>query len=540
MDSEAGARSGRWVAARAVTVLGCVLVAFAVLAPTEPDELSVWSFARVPLEPLVAAALVLLVPERARRPIAACLGTALGVIALVKALDLGFFATLGRPFHVAHDWRSFGSVVDLLSAEVGRVGAVIVVVVVAAVVLALVIACAVAAVRLCLAAVEHRAGATRAIAAFGLVWAVCAVVGVHVIPGQPVAASSAAAFVYDRARQASADLQDQRRFASGMATDAYRDVPGDRLLTALRGKDVALVFVESYGRTAVEDPEIGPRVTAVLDEGTRRLGERGFRARSAFLTSPTVGGTSWLAHATLQSGLWVDNQLRYDTVTAGDRLTISSAFNRAGWRTVSVAPANTGDWPERPFYGFDGYYDARAIGYRGPLFALDSIPDQYSLGVFHRRELAAADRSPVMAEIDLISSHWPWDRVPRLVPWAELGDGSILAGRPSSVSPPGDARAGYADTVQYTLRTLISFVQHHGDDDLVLIVVGDHQPASMVTGGGPERDVPVTVVARDPAVLARIDAWGWDSGLRPGPQAPVWRMDAFRDRFLSAFGAPPP
>lgn len=536
MDEAAGARSSRRAAVLAVTVLGCVLVAFAVLAPVEPDQLSVWSFARVPLELLVAAAVVLLVPEPARRPVAACVGAALGVVALAKAVDLGFFTALGRPFHVAYDWRSFGSVVDLLSSEVGRVGAIIVVVLAAAAAVVLVVAAAVAALRLCRIAVGHRGRTTRAIVAFGLVWAVCAVVGVQIIPGQPVAASSAAGFVFDRTRQASADLEDQQGFAAGMATDAYRDVPGDRLLTALRGKDVVLVFVESYGRTALENPEIGPRVTAVLDEGTRRLGERGFRARSAFLTSPTVGGTSWLAHATLQSGLWVDNQLRYDTLTAGDRSTLSSAFKRAGWRTVSVAPANTSDWPERGFYGFDGYYDARALGYRGPLFALDSIPDQYSLEVFHRRELAAADRSPVMAEVDLISSHWPWDPVPRLVPWAELGDGSSLERTPA----PDDVRAKYADSIQYTLRTLISFVERHGDDDLVLVVLGDHQPATMVTGGGPERDVPISVIAHDPAVLARIDAWGWDRGLHPSPQAQVWRMDAFRNRFLSAFGAPPP
>jgi hypothetical protein len=28
--------------------------------------------------------------------------------------------------------------------------------------------------------------------------------------------------------------------------------------------------------------------------------------------------------------------------------------------------------------------------------------------------------------------------------------------------------------------------------------------------------------------------------LLPSPQAPVWRMDAFRDRFLTAFGRHPP
>jgi hypothetical protein len=29
-------------------------------------------------------------------------------------------------------------------------------------------------------------------------------------------------------------------------------------------------------------------------------------------------------------------------------------------------------------------------------------------------------------------------------------------------------------------------------------------------------------------------------GMLPSPQAPVWPMDAFRDRFLTAFGSPAP
>ncbi len=32
---------------------------------------------------------------------------------------------------------------------------------------------------------------------------------------------------------------------------------------------------------------------------------------------------------------------------------------------------------------------------------------------------------------------------------------------------------------------------------------------------------------------------GLAGGLRPGPQAPVWPMSAFRDRFLTAFGSRP-
>jgi hypothetical protein len=51
--------------------------------------------------------------------------------------------------------------------------------------------------------------------------------------------------------------------------------------------------------------------------------------------------------------------------------------------------------------------------------------------------------------------------------------------------------------------------------------------------------VPISVIARDPKVLDRISGWGWGAGLRPSPQAPVWPMSAFRDRFLTAFGPQP-
>jgi hypothetical protein len=37
--------------------------------------------------------------------------------------------------------------------------------------------------------------------------------------------------------------------------------------------------------------------------------------------------------------------------------------------------------------------------------------------------------------------------------------------------------------------------------------------------------------------MDRISSWGWDDGMLPSPDAPVWRMDAFRDRFLTAFGS---
>ena len=153
-----------------------------------------------------------------------------------------------------------------------------------------------------------------------------------------------------------------------------------------------MVFVESYGRVALDDPGLSPGVVAALDDGTRRLGRAGYRARSAWLTSPTFGAISWLAHSTLQSGLWVDSQQRYDHLVTTDRETLSSLFGRAGWRTVASVPANDRDWPQGAFYGFDHVYDSRNVGYRGPRFGYPTMPDQFTLEAFQQAELAPRDR----------------------------------------------------------------------------------------------------------------------------------------------------
>ena len=77
------------------------------------------------------------------------------------------------------------------------------------------------------------------------------------------------------------------------------------------------------------------------------------------------------------------------------------------------------------------------------------------------------------------------------------------------------------------------------DDNLVLVLLGDHQPATVVSGPQASHRVPITLVAHDPAVAQRIGGWDWQEGMRPGPDAPVWPMNELRDRVLTAFGPPP-
>jgi hypothetical protein len=360
----------------------------------------------------------------------------------------------------------------------------------------------------------------------------------------PAVTANTSALAVAEAQAVQAGVTDHAALARAIARDPYRAVSGDRLLRALRGKDVLLVFVESYGRVAVQGSSFSPRVDAVLRRGTAELRAAGVASRSAFLTSPTFGGLSWLAHATTQSGLRIDGQRRYDQLVHSRRLTLTAAFRRAGWRAVADMPDNKRAWPEGPrFYRYQRIYDRRDLGYRGPGFGLPPMPDQYALSALERLELARRHRRPVFAEVDLISSHTPWATIPTLVPWREVGDGSVFDRAPKALATHASAlfgddakvRDAYALSIEYSMRTLMSFVRHAADPHLVVVALGDHQPATVVTGEGASHDVPISILARDPRVIDRISGWRWEDGMLPGPHAPVWPMESFRDRFLDAF-----
>ncbi|MFN8194361.1 MAG: CDP-alcohol phosphatidyltransferase family protein [Nocardioidaceae bacterium] len=528
-----------------VTALAVLVLWVALLLPDRVHQIRPAAFAGIPAEGLVLVLLALVLPRRLRTPVAAAAGLLIGLVTVLKLLDAGFFEALDRPLNPVTDWHYADSALSLLSDSIGHQPAVVVAVVLSLVGLALLAVVPLASVRVAHASARHQRRTTWALGVLTCLWVTGAATGLDVVPSLPVASARSAEVAFRTASQVPSQIHDERVFARAALDDPLRDPPPG-LLRHLRGKDVVVVFVESYGRAAVQDTWFSTRIAGLLDDGTARLRRSGFLARSSWLTSPTFGGVSWLAHSTFQSGLWVDNQQRYDTLLAGDRTTLSVAFGREGWHTVGFIPSNDQDWPQRSFYHWDEFFDSRNVGYEGPRFSYARMADQYALSFFQRRVLAPEHRRPVMAEIDLATSHNPWTPIPTLVDWSAVGDGSVFdpmpaqGPAPSEVWPdPTRVQQAYADSIAYDWSMLVSFLETYGDDDLVLVVLGDHQPWSIVSGEDAGHDVPVSIISKDPRVMDRVGGWGWQPGLRPAADAPVARMDTFRDRFLTTFSAAP-
>ncbi len=531
------------------SALAVAVVVVASALPVRVTDTTPAALVRLPLELLVLVAVLLVLPRRlrrTRRAVVVVAGALLTVATLLRVLDVGFLQALNRPFDPLIDWRYAGDLVETARASVTGPLGVGLLLLAAAALVAVVLVVPLSVVRLARLTRDHRGATLRTLAVLAPAWVLLSVAGVRV-GALPLASDATADYLYAQVARVPSQLRDRREFAQAARTDPLARTPDGDLFTALRGRDVLVVFVESYGRVALDDPGLSPVVDRALASAGDDLRRSGWTARSASLTSPTFGALSWLAHSTLQSGLWVDSQQRYDQLVTTRRETLSSLFGRAGWRTVAVVPANTRDWPQGAFYDLDHVYDSRNIGYRGPRFGYPTMPDQFTLHAFGRLELAGTDRRPVMAEIDLISSHAPWSRTPRPVPQDAVGDGSVFDEMPETLPSEADiwpdpdrVRAAYAGSVAYSLESVSTFLSTlppaPSGREPVVVVLGDHQPATVVSGEDPGHDVPVSLLTRDRSLVRRVDGWGWEPGLRPGAGAPVWRMDAFRDAFVAAFG----
>ena len=520
------------------TLLNILAFFFLFIALVIPNRLA-WitpgSFVFLPLE-LIVFSLLLLVPARAGHVLRVTLALILATGLVFKLADLVAYQVFSRPFNPVFDLYLLADGMRLLTGAIGRIGALLA---------ALLLVVALALVFLLAFAVLGRIRTVlhqqprRSLQISG------ALLGLWIVLKLSGFARVNTYFHDEFVQHVYAifnSLDDIRNFSATVNDDPYAAASGQQLFDKLRGKDVYVIFVESYGRIVLDDPEFSAAVQPTLEQAAFQLQINGIGARSAFIRSSTVGGISWLAHATTMSGLWIDSQLRYDTLMMSKRPTLNRLFQRAGWRTLAVMPAISMVWPEAKYFGYDHVYDAHNSGYNGLPFNWVTMPDQYVMSALQAHERTQDERAPIMAEIALISSHAPWTPTPELVLWSEVGDGTVFNEQTLAGPAVDDVwqdtaliRQQYRQSIEYVINNLASYAIQYGDDNLVMLILGDHQPAPLVTGAIDNADVPVHIIARDPAVFDAIADWQWSEGLLPANDAPVWRMDTLRDRFIDAF-----
>ncbi|GBD44985.1 hypothetical protein HRbin40_02482 [bacterium HR40] len=493
-----------------------------------------------PLELILVAALALACgPQRAR--IAGFLAVlSLGPMLLLALLEALVFQLFGRPLRLAADLPLLPIAIEAI-----RLGSVPGWLPVLALLLGLLVLLLLAG--LCwgfgvgwarLPSASHRRAAWRLAAAGLTALALDAALG----PGTPhwrVVATDGIGRLLLQLRHYRELQQARARLERAIAEDPLH--PASTLPGLWVGVDVVVLFVESYGQVALDRSPFAEMLRPRLAVWQERLARLGFAPASGLLESPTIGGQSWLAHATLLAGLTIDHESAWQLLLHRDRRsTLAHLFQRSGHRTLLAMPAVGGPWPESARLGFASFLPAPAFGYAGPPFGFAPVPDQFALAVLAREWFGATRplRPPLFALVVLATSHAPFTPVPQLVPWEELGDGRVLARFSTEAEPaaelwrqPERLRAAYSRALGYSLDAAFAFAARILQRCTLVLILGDHPPAAAISGDH-RRTVPIHVLAGDPVRLAVLRArLGLLPGLLPLEQGKIASMAELRDLF---------
>ena len=318
----------------------------------------------------------------------------------------------------------------------------------------------------------------------------------------------------------------------------------EQALGALRGRDFKLIFLESYGAMAFDNPRVAAQLAPARAQLAADIAASGNLVASAFVRASTFAGASELSHLSLLSGIDLSDPLRHDLLLTSRRPTLTSLFRRAGYQSVGLYPALSWDWAERAYYGFDLFLDGRDLDYRGPALGYWKIPDQFSLARFDQLQPVGPDTPPRFLFFPTITSHLPFGPVPPYQSdWERL-----LTSDPYGAAESARLQTAYVDWLDmlpnyvgmfdYTFRWLGGYLLRPQPRESVMLWVGDHQPAASVSGEGASWEVPVHVITRDPELLARFVALGFRPGLQPQRPA-LGGMHDLTALLLKAFAAPP-
>ncbi|WP_038054027.1 hypothetical protein [Thioalkalivibrio sp. ALJ1] len=358
----------------------------------------------------------------------------------------------------------------------------------------------------------------------------------------PGTVAPGAGLVAQQVAAAQGAAADNRRFRDELQRLSHEATA--QPLPGLSGVDVTLGLIESYGVSAVFDDRYAPVIRPVLDALKADLEAADLHVATGVLEAPIAGGQSWLAQASLLAGLQVRYAGHYAALQTQPRDTLVQDFQEAGHHTAMLAPAIQLDWPEGRWFGWDRIVDMHAFNYAGPPFFWVTMPDQYTWSFFEERVRAPSDE-PVFAMLALVSSHAPWTPIlPVIEDWDTIGDGEVFhewAGKgptPEALWRDFDrVREYYAESVRYSLEVTGAYAVRHVDDEALFFMLGDHQPAALVTGQDASWAVPVHVISGDPELLEPFRERGFVPGMQPPSEFAEDGFDALRGWLHDAFGA---
>jgi len=268
-----------------------------------------------------------------------------------------------------------------------------------------------------------------------------------------------------------------------------------------------------------------------------------------------MGMTTELMISTVHTGTLIDRPVPYAALQlVGARVpSITNFFANQGYRTHTLQPGSSerAGLKRLDIFNHDVVVDATALAYDGWQYGWGAIPDQYSWGLFRDRWFARPPE-PYYVYYMAVSTHWAWEGVPPYVrDYRTLEQYDVPPEYSEKRWPKvagvkkirSDLRREYFRSIEYEWRLLLDVLEADQSREIVVVIVGDHQPRlESDAPGAVTMHSPVHVLSRDAAFVERFAEQGFEPGLyvKPGSHPALSHAGLFSllvSKLAAAYGA---
>ena len=285
--------------------------------------------------------------------------------------------------------------------------------------------------------------------------------------------------------------------------------------------NIYLFGVESYGSVLYQFPDFLEEYQKVIKDSAQKLKAANWHVASNLSTSPIMGGGSWLSYTTVQFGVKIEN------LALDNKLHNSKSFEKyqglfqflQGQGYTNSLLSGMGGYDDlafdyekfKAFYALNHFIGFNDLEYIGPKIGMGNTPpDQFTLNRGHE---VLKSKSPEPHFLFWLSnnSHFWWETPTKLSDdWKNLNTKdldfiNLTSGNRS------DVRGNYLKSIKYQLEVFTDFILNQADDDAIIVLFGDHQPA-VFPNDESTQDTPIHIISKNEKLIHSFEKYGFENG----------------------------
>ncbi|MFB9076180.1 sulfatase-like hydrolase/transferase [Flavobacterium procerum] len=279
--------------------------------------------------------------------------------------------------------------------------------------------------------------------------------------------------------------------------------------TLKKKPNIYFIAIESYGAILYENEVYKKPYSELLEAMHQRIQNDQWHSASFLSNSPVSGGGSWMAFFSVLKGIEIKTDSLYrKLVQLRDQYQVQSIFTvlkKLHYNTFLVTGIGGFENFKVPWKEILEFADVqdlvinKDLNYTGPLFTLESAPDQYFLNRSIQIMKTKSQDNPFAFFVETLNSHYDfYSPTVLLDKWEDCNTTSLQDYEPTD--PKSNNKENYFEAIKYQLKTIENLILNE-PLDTIFVIFGDHQPP-MITTDDNSFKTPVHIISKNKDFMA--------------------------------------